>query len=123
MSASAATVLPVTRRTPAPRHLRLPPLAKALAERVLRGDPPPIVAVYASTAHGWRVAGLWPDGEALILPLGVDPYLYRWPVRDLCVILVDVHDAATARRFAEAALSDGAQAVFANGEVLVGTAP
>lgn len=118
----AAVAVRVEQRDRAPRHLRLPPLAKALAERVACGDPPPIVAVYPNTSNGWRVAGQWPDGEALILPLGVDPFLYRWPVRDLCVLLVGVHDAATARRFAEAALADGAHAVLADGVVLVGAA-
>jgi hypothetical protein len=121
--APAAVVVSVERRDRAPRHLRLPPLAKALAERVARGELPNIVAVYPSTARGWHAAGLWPAGEALILPLGVDPFLYRWPVRDLCVLLMDVHDDATAHRFAEAALADGAHAVLADGVVLVGAAP
>jgi len=122
-------LVPITLRTTAPlprRALRLPPLSKALLHRLEVGDAPVLVAVYPDSAAGLRVAHAWPAGEALALPRGVDPALYLWPVRDLCVLLVGPVTLADAERFAAAALSAGAVAVLAGvktGIVLFEAAP
>ena len=70
--------------------MKLPPFGKFLASRLKFGNPPFHIVVCVGL-DAWKRAKVWNacpnDVSAMVLPDGIDPRAYAWPVADQLVVI------------------------------------